>query len=136
MPGYLLDTNIVSETRRSRPNPGVVDFFTAADKDALYLSVLTVGELHKGVEARRRSDPAAASLLADWARGIELDFADRILPIDLAAARHWGLLSAARTCPTVDTLIAATALERGLTLVTRNERDFQFTGVTLLNPWK
>ena len=136
MPGYLLDTNIVSETRRSRPNPGVVDFFTATDKDALYLSVLTVGELHKGVEARRRSDPAAASLLADWARGIELDFADRILPIDLAAARHWGLLSAARTCPTVDTLIAATALERGLTLVTRNERDFQFTGVTLLNPWK
>ena len=135
MPGYLLDTNVVSETRRIRPNPGVIDFLTAAEKDALYLSVLTIGELHKGVEAKRRSDPGAADLLAEWVHDLELDFADRILPVDTAASRRWGALSAAQTCPVIDTLIAATALERGLVLVTRNERDVQATGVSLLNPW-
>jgi len=135
VPGYLLDTNVVSETRKLRANAGVIDFLTAADKNALYLSVLTVGELHKGVEAKRRSDPTAANFIAEWVSGIERDFADRILPIDGNAARRWGLLSAARSCPVVDTLIAATALEKGLTLVTRNERDFDLTGVALLNPW-
>ena len=135
MPGYLLDTNVVSETRRSRPNSGVIDFLAAADRDSLYLSVLTIGELHKGVEARRRSDPAAANMLAEWVRSLELDFADRVLPVDAAAGRRWGLLSAARTCPVIDTLIAATALEKGLILVTRNERDVQLTGVALVNPW-
>jgi len=135
MAGYLLDTNVVSETRRLRPNPGVIEFLTAADKDALYLSVLTVGELHKGVEAKRRNDPVAAELLAEWVRDLELDFADRILPVDVAASRRWGSLSAARTCPVIDTLIAATALEKGLILVTRNERDVRVTGVPLLNPW-
>lgn len=135
MPGYLLDTNVVSETRKLRPNAGVIDFLTAVDKDALYLSVLTIGELHKGVEAKRRTDPAAGDLIAEWVRDIELDFADRLLPVDVVAARHWGLLSASRSCPVVDTLIAATALRKGLTLVTRNERDFEFAGVALLNPW-
>ncbi len=136
MPGYLLDTNIVSETRKLRPNAGVIEFLTTAEKGALYLSVLTVGELHKGITARRRIDPVAADLIADWVRGIEKDFADRILPIDTEIARRWGLLSAGRTCPVIDTLIAATALERGLTLVTRNERDVELTGAALLNPWR
>lgn len=135
MPSYLLDTNVVSETRRSRPNIGVIDFLTSANKDALYLSVLTIGELHKGVEAKRRNDPRAAESLAEWVQHLELEFADRILPVDMAVSRRWGLLSAVRTCPVIDTLIAATALEKGLTLVTRNERDVQFTDVTLVNPW-
>lgn len=135
MAGYLLDTNIVSETRKFRPHAGVVDFLTAAHKDALYLSVLTLGELRKGVEAKRRSDPAAADLIGDWVNGIEQDFADRILPVDIGVAHRWGLLSAIRSCPVIDTLIAATALEKGLTLVTRNERDVHLTGVALFNPW-
>ena len=135
MPEYLLDTNVVSETRRLRPNGGVIDFLTSADQNSLFLSVLTIGELHKGVEARRRSDPASADLIAEWVRNLELDFADRILPVDVAASRRWGLLSATQSRPVIDTLIAATALERGLTLVRRNERDVQFTGVALFNPW-
>ena len=135
MPGYLLDTNVVSETRRLRPNAGVIDFISEADRNELFLSVLTIGELHKGVEAKRRGDPAAADLILEWVRDLELDFADRILPLDVATSRRWGLLSAAQSRPVIDTLIAATALERGLTLVTRNVGDVKFTGVALINPW-
>ena len=133
--GYLLDTNIISETRKKRPFEGVVDFLAAADDEALFLSVLTLGELRKGVQAKRRIEPVIADELAAWVDGIEQLFADRILPIDVAAARLWGELSAARSVPVVDTLIAATALTRGLTLVTRNVRDFQAAGASLIDPW-
>jgi predicted nucleic acid-binding protein len=133
--GYLLDTNIISETRRKRPFEGVVDFLATADDEALFLSVVTLGELRKGLQAKRRTDPAVADELAGWVDGIEQLFADRILPIDVAAARLWGELSAARSAPVVDMLIAATAITRGLTLVTRNVRDFQVAGASLIDPW-
>jgi predicted nucleic acid-binding protein len=133
--GYLLDTNVISETRKSRADSGVIAFLSAADAAGLFLSVLTLGELRKGVEAKRRTDAVAADRLGAWVDGIETMFADRVLPIDAAAATRWGELSAGRSLPVIDTLIAATALCHGLTLVTRNKRDVEPTGVPLVDPW-
>jgi predicted nucleic acid-binding protein len=134
--GYLLDTNAISETRKIRADAGVMDFLTAADAAGLFLSVLTLGELRKGVEAKRRSDSATAARLGAWVDGIETTFADRVLPVDAAAARLWGELSAGRSLPAIDTLIAATAITRGLILVTRNTSDVVATGVRFVNPWR
>ena len=134
--GYLLDTNLISETRKIRADSGVMAFLAAADAVGLFLSVLTLGELRKGVEAKRRTDSATADRLGAWVDGIETTFADRILPVDIPVARLWGELSARRTLPVIDTLIAATAITRGLTLVTRNTRDVAETGVPLLDPWQ
>jgi predicted nucleic acid-binding protein len=133
--GYLLDTNVISETRKIRANPDVMAFLGRTDSAALFLSVLTLGELRKGVEAKRRSDPAVADQLGAWVDGIETTFTDRLLEVDASVARLWGELSAARSLPVIDTLIAATAIQRGLTLVTRNVRDVADTGVATLDPW-
>ena len=134
--GYLLDTNLISETRKIRADAGVMAFLAAADAGGLFLSVLTLGELRKGVEAKRRTDSETAARLGAWVDGIETTFADRVLPVDAPAARLWGELSAGRTLPVIDTLIAATAITRGLTLVTRNTRDLAGTGVPLVDPWQ
>jgi predicted nucleic acid-binding protein len=134
--GYLLDTNFISETRKIRADAGVTAFLSASDATGLFLSVLTLGELRRGVEAKRRTDSATSARLSAWVDGIETTFADRILPVDVAAARHWGELSAGRSLPVIDTLIAATAITRGLTLVTRNTRDVAATGVPLVDPWQ
>ncbi len=134
--GYLLDTNVISETRKSRADGGVMAFLSAADATGLFLSVLTLGELRKGVEVKRRTDPIAADQLDAWVDGIETTFADRLLSVDVAVARRWGELSADRSLPVIDTLIAATAIGHGLTLVTRNTRDVGSTGVPLVDPWQ
>jgi toxin FitB len=136
MPAYLLDTNVVSETCKRRADSGVMAFLAAADAGQLFLSVLTLGELHRGVAAKRQADPVAADQLGAWVDGIETSFADRVLPIDTATARRWGELSAGRSLPVIDTLIAATAISRGLVLVTRNTRDVESTGVPLVDPWQ
>ncbi len=133
--GYLLDTNVVSETRKARANPNVLKFISAAHTDCLFISVLTLGELHKGIAARRRTDNQAAARLAEWVAALETSFANRILPFDPPAARIWGELSSGRTLPVIDSLLAAMALARGLALVTRNTRDFVSTGVSLIDPW-
>lgn len=133
--GYLLDTNVISETRKAHADSGVMAFLSAADASELFLSVLTLGELWKGVEAKRRTAPVVADQLGTWVDGIETTFADRVLRVDAAIARRWGELSAGRSLPVFDTLIAATALGHGLTLVTRNGRDFESTGVPLVDPF-
>jgi predicted nucleic acid-binding protein len=132
---YLLDTNVLSETRKKRADAGVISFLEGAAASALYISVLTLGELRKGVIAKRREDPAAAKSLATWVEGFELSFADRILGIDAATARLWGDWSGERPRPVVDTLLAATAHLHGLTLVTRNTRHVRGIPVKVLNPW-
>lgn len=136
MPGYLLDTNIISETRKTRPNQGVIDFLTNLNEVDLFISVLSLGELHKGVKMKQKNDPAIANQLHAWVNGIEMGFADRILPVDNAIAQLWGELSAERSLPVIDTLIAATALAKGLILVTRNAKDIKSTGVNFINPAK
>jgi len=134
--GYLLDTNVISETRKLRADAGVMAFLAAADGAGLFLSVLTLGELRRGVEAKRRIDSVTAARLDAWVDDIETTFADRVLPVDGPAARLWGELSARRSLPVIDALIAATAIARGFTLVTRNTRDVAATGVPLVDPWQ
>jgi predicted nucleic acid-binding protein len=134
--GYLLDTNVISETRRIRAESSVMAFLSTADGERLFLSVLTLGELRKGVEAKRRTNPAIAEQLGAWVDSLETTFADRVLPIDVATARCWGELSASQSLPVIDTLIAATAIGHGLTLVTRNTRDVASTGVMIVDPWQ
>jgi hypothetical protein len=136
MAGYLLDTNVISETRKIRADTAVLAFLAAADAAGLFLSVLTLGELRKGVAARRRADPVSADRLGIWVDSIETTFADRVLPVGMAAARLWGELTAGRSLPVIDALIAATAIVHGLTLVTRNTRDVELTGVPLVDPWQ
>lgn len=132
---YLLDTNVVSETRRRRAEQLVLTFLSSTSEAALYLSVLTLGELRRSCAAKRRTDPDTADELAVWVDGIESNYADRILDIDAAVARRWGELTAARSLPVVDALLAATALVNGLTVATRNVRDFAAMDVPLIDPW-
>src|ERR1017187_4954443 len=140
MSGFLLDTNIPSEIIRTHPDPGVNAWVLSQDEATLHLSVVTIGELRKGLailpESKRRSQ------LQDW---LECDliplFTGRILPVTHAIADRWGVLSgmrqmAGRPLGMADGLIAATGLEHGLVVVTRNVRDYEGLGVTLLNPWE
>ena len=132
---WLLDTNIVSELRKGeRANPGVREWFAAVAEESLFTSVLVVGELRRGIESIRRRDAASALALEQWLSGLTDGFAERILPVDRDVAEQWGRLNVPDPVPTVDGLLAATALVHGLTLVTHNSRDVARTGVPLLDP--
>lgn len=132
---WLLDTNVVSELRKGeRANPGLRAWFAQVEEDSLYTSVLVVGELRRGIESLRRRDVPSALALDHWLAGLTDGFADRILPVDQAVAERWGRLNVPDPVPTVDGLLAATALVHGMTLVTRNTRDVARTGVALLDP--
>ena len=132
---YLLDTNVLSETRRHRPHERVLAFLAEAEPTSLFVSVLTLGELRKGVAARRKSDPELAHRLAAWVDGLESSYTDRLLGVDAAIARLWGEWSAERPRTVVDTLLAATAAVHDLILVTRNTGDVAGLPVQVLNPW-
>ena len=136
---YLIDTNVISEIRRwGRANPGVRRFFERATDEGhvLYLSVITVGELRRGVEVvQYRGDAPQAMLLEAWTNSVLEMFADRILAIGEEAAQVWGRLRVPRAEHPMDKLIAATALTRNLMVVTRNVKDFVGTGVRVLNPF-
>lgn len=137
MTGYLLDTNVVSELRKGRrANSSLLAWFESAHDNELFLSVLAIGEIRCGVERIRAKDPAQARALEDWLRELEAGYADRILPITSSIANRWGRLSSGDPPSVVDCLMAATALENDLTLVTRNTRDVMKTGVALLNPFE
>jgi predicted nucleic acid-binding protein len=131
----LLDTNIVSETMKRRPDDRVLRFLDKTESSDLYLSVLTLGELRKGVIWKARTDPQGAIALGAWVDGLEFSFADRILGIDAAVSRTWGELSAQRSRPIIDTLLAATAIHHRLTLITRNVKDVYDIPVQVFNPW-
>jgi predicted nucleic acid-binding protein len=134
---YLIDTNVLSELRRKEPDPQVVRWISQRPATTLHLSVLTLGELRKGIAALADGD--RKSRLLDWLE-VELTgfFAGRILPIDAATADQWGRLmaNAGRPLPAIDSLLAATSLTHGLTLVTRNVKDFQHPSLTVINPWE
>lgn len=132
---FLLDTNVVSETRKRTPDRNVLAWFDDTDQQDLHISVLTIGELTKGIARRRHRDPRSAAGLEHWLRGIEELFSDRVIPIDASIATAWGNLDAGRPLPVIDSLLAATAKVRGFTLVTRNVKDIEPTGVPYINPW-
>jgi predicted nucleic acid-binding protein len=132
---FLLDTNVVSEIRRGRDANVAAWAGEVADAD-LRLSVLTLGEIRKGIERLRGRDPDQAEVFAAWLEQLRDHFADRILPIDDRVAEEWGRLNAPAERKTVDSLIAATARIHDLTVVTRNTADFDGCEVAVLNPWQ
>ena len=134
---YLLDTNIISEIGKGpRCNTRVADWYDSIDGNEIYLSVLVLGEIRKGLERARRRDPSRARALENWLASIDTSFADRILQIDLAIADEWGRMSAKRSVSTIDALLAATAKVNGMTLVTRNTADVADLGAKYLNPFE
>lgn len=137
---YLVDTNVISEIRkRDRADKGVMAFFRkAAQDDAdLYLSVVTIGELRRGVEIiRHRGDKPQATRLENWLDGVRREFASNVLAVDLEIGQLWGRLRVPHPEHSLDKLIAATALIHDLIVVTRNVDDFAGTGARVLNPFK
>jgi predicted nucleic acid-binding protein len=133
---YLVDTNVVSELRKGRRcDPGVASWFAEVPSDEIYLSVLTLGEIRKGIENIRRRDPRTAEVLEAWLMELAAIHSDRILPVDEAIAEQWGRFNVPDPLSMLDSLLAATANVHGLTLVTRNLKDVERTGVECLNPF-
>jgi hypothetical protein len=133
---YLLDTMVLSELRKPRRHPGVVSWLRTVRETDLFLSVVTVGEVEKGIAKQQRRDAKFATRLADWLDGVLEDYASRIVPIDVNIARRWGRLADAHGHSGADLLIAATALEHGLSVVTRNVRHFAGMGAVVLDPFE
>lgn len=132
---YLLDTCIVSELRKQHCNPGVAAWMPGIQPREAFLSILTLGEVRRGIELHRLHNPTGAGNLERWLVGLETHYSDRLLPITAAIAERWGRLCLQQPLPVTDGLLAATALEHKLTFVTRNVGDLQRSGVNALNPF-
>ena len=137
---YLLDTCVISELVVKQPNPNVVEFVDSLDPDDSFLSVITIGEISKGIEKLSKSKRKQE--LQAWLKGdLLIRFDGKIISLDANILVEWGILTArleatGRTMPALDSLIAATALARQLILVTRNVSDFEETGIEIENPWE
>jgi predicted nucleic acid-binding protein len=132
---YLLDTNVISELQKRRSDPHVVTWIKSIAPSDLFLSTVTITEIEFCIARRQRHDPMFAQRLTEWLELTLRVYGERILPLTIGVARRWGRLSAQRGNKQLDLAIAATALEHGLTVVTRNVSDFQPTGVAILNPF-
>ena len=134
---YLLDTNIISEIRKGpRCHPNVAAWYSNIEEESLYLNVLVLGEIRKGIEGLRDRDAGKANELDLWLEQLQTSFQSQILPVDTAISQEWGRLSSLHTVPVIDGLLAATATAHRLVLVTRNTRDFADLGIQLLNPFE
>jgi toxin FitB len=138
--GFLLDTNVVSELMKPKPHRKVVAWVEATPEDLLHLSVITIGEVRKGIDLLDEADARRADLQVWLDRDVRLRFAGRILPFDDAVAERWGQIEALAkkrrlTLSTIDAQLAATAIHHGLTLATRNTTDIAPTNVPMFNPW-
>jgi predicted nucleic acid-binding protein len=137
--GYLVDTNVISELRRPSPHRSVAAWLASTDDALLYVSVLTLGEIRQGIDTS--PDAAKRAALELWLVDLLEQYADRVLPIDLAVAERWGRIGAAaraarRSLPVIDALLAATAMHHALTVVTRNVAHIAPTGAAVLDPWQ
>lgn len=131
----ILDTNVLSALRRPERVPGLVRWLDAQEEETLFLSVISLGEIERGIAMQERRDPQFASDLKRWIEDTMALFFDRLLPFGAEEARIWGRMSAALGHDGADLLIAATAEARGATVVTGNERHFRPTGVPVINPF-
>ena len=132
---WLLDTNVVSELRKGdRANAGVRTWFVDVNDADLFTSVLVLGEIRRGIESIRRRDTPAAMAIEQWLIRLAVGFGDRVIPIDARVAARWGALNVPDPVPTVDGLLAATALVHDMTVVTRNVKDIAATGARTLDP--
>ena len=132
---FLIDTVTLSELRRRQRDPMVVGWFERQRTNDLFLSVVSIGEIERGIARQRTTDPPFAKALAAWLERVLALYGERIMAFDLRAARRWGGLSATLGNNSADLMIAATALEHGFTVVTRNVSDFEPTGVAVLDPF-
>jgi predicted nucleic acid-binding protein len=132
---FLIDTVTLSELRKRQRDPMVVKWFERQRSTDLFLSVISIGEIERGIARQRTTDPGFAGALAGWLDRVLTLYGERVVPFDLRAARRWGVLSAALGNDSADLMIAATALEHGLTVVTRNASDFELSGVAVLDPF-
>jgi predicted nucleic acid-binding protein len=137
---FLLDTNVISELVAPKPNPSVTHWLEGLDQESIFLSVITIGELQRGIE--KLPDSKRKKTLSEWLTGdLLIRFGDQVLPIDVSVILTWGTLVASmeangKPIPAIDSLLAATARQFGLTFVTRNTRHFKATGISLFNPWE
>ena len=132
---FLIDTVTLSELRKRQRDPMVVKWFERQRSTDLFLSVISIGEIERGIARQRTTDPGFAGALADWLDRVLTLYGERVVPFDLRAARRWGALSAALGNDSAALMIAATALEHGLTVVTPNASDFEPSGVAVLDPF-
>ena len=133
---YLIDANVLSETRKRQPAAGVAEWIAATPPDRMHISVLTLGEIEQGIaRIRGRGDQDQAAALERWLTDVQAGFEDRILPVSLPVAAAWGRQPQTQPVPVIDALIAATARVHGLTMVTRNAKDFEPAGIPVLNPF-
>ena len=137
MRGYLLDTNVLSEIRKGsqRAQPEVFQWWLGVKDQELFLSVMTLGEIRKGIDRLGVRDVSQTLALERWLDEVKQTFRERVIEVSLAVAERWGRLLAIRSLPEVDALLAASVLEYDLTLVTRNEADFEGLGIRVLNPF-
>ena len=133
--GYLIDTVVLSELRKRDRSKKVEHWFSQVSATDVFLSVVTIGEIEKGISGHKRKNELFAQQLARWLDGILVQYGDRVIPVSVEIARRWGKLSAEFGHSGSDLLIAATAVENGLTVVTRNMRHFEPTGVPVFDPF-
>jgi predicted nucleic acid-binding protein len=134
---YLIDTNIISEVRKGkRCDPNVASWYEKIEDVSLYLSVLVIGEIRKGIERIRPKDSVQAAAIESWLVAVDKAFGERILPVDRAVANEWSRLNASRPLPVIDGLLAATAKIHRMTLVTRNTAEIADLDVHILNPFE
>jgi predicted nucleic acid-binding protein len=134
---FLLDTNILSELRKgARCDPNVSNWAAKESGQAHYISVLSLGEIRKGIELLRKKSLADCMPFEIWLQKLQSDYANCTIAITAEIAERWGELSALRPLPVIDSLLAATALEHGLTLATRNTKDFDGLGISIVNPFQ
>jgi len=138
--GYLLDTNVVSELMKPRPNRRLTEWVEATPEELMHLSVITIGEIRKGIDLLDEAEPKRAARQSWLDRDLRIRFAGRLLAFDDGVAERWGQLEAVAkrqrvTLSTIDAQLAATALHHGLTFATRNTADIRPTGVPVFNPW-
>ena len=137
---FLLDTDVVSEIRKPRASRQVSEWFSRTPSDTVHLSVITIGEIRKGIDLLDEDEPRRGALQSWLDHDLRVRFAGRLLPFDEWVGERWGQIEALAkrqrvTLPTIDAQLAATALHHGLTFVTRNTADVRLTGVPLFNPW-